>query len=168
MRRGVRALGLLLLTFPGVAARAGAQGERGGAVITGTVTDRQSDSGVDGAVVLLRGTLLHSRTTERGRFRLTGVPPGTYTLTVLAFGYTSDSLRDLTVAEGETREVAFALAPAPVGLTDVVVTASRSPERGEESGASVSVLSHQGLTRRNVTTLDQALVYEPGVTVNAG
>ena len=168
MRRGVRALGLLLLTSPGIATRAGAQEERGAAVITGTVTDRQSDSGVDGAVVLLRGTLLHSRTTERGRFRFSGVPPGTYTLTVLAFGYSPDSLRDLTVAEGETREVTLALAPAPVGLTDVVVTASRAPERGEESGASVSVLSRQGLARRNVTTLDQALVYEPGVTVNAG
>lgn len=168
MKRGVRAPALLLLISSGVAARADAQGERAGAVITGTVTDRQSDSGVDGAVVLLRGTLLHSRTTERGRFRLGGVPPGTYTLTVLALGYSPDSLRDLTVAEGETRDVALALALAPVGLTDVVVTAIRAPERGEESGASVSVLSRQGLTRRNVSTLDQALVYEPGVTVNAG
>lgn len=140
----------------------------GAAVITGTVTDRQADSGVDGAVVLLQGTLLRARTTERGRFRLPGVPAGTYTLVVLALGYARDSLTGLTVSGSDSLDVSVGLARAPVGLTDVVVTASRTPERGEESGASVSVLSQRALVRRNVTTLDQALVYEPGVTINAG
>ncbi len=159
------ALGLALLVGPCVVPRASAQGA--GAVIAGTVTDRQNDSSVEGAVVLLRGTLLHARTGARGRFRF-AVPSGTYTLTVLALGYSADSLTDLTVSDGETRDVAVPLARAPIGLTDVVVTASRAPQRGEESGVSVSVLSGQGLVWRNVTTLDEALVYEPGVTVNGG
>lgn len=163
-RAGV--LGLAVLALAAIVPCAGAQGAS--AVITGTVTDRESDSGVDGAVVLLRGTLIHSRTTERGRFRLSGVPPGTYTLAVLALGYSADSLAGLTVVEGTERDVAIVLTRAPVGLTDIVVTANRSPERGEESGASVSVLSRQDVTSRNVTTLDQALLYEPGVTINAG
>jgi len=77
-------------------------------------------------------------------------------------------LEQLPLLGGESRDVTVTLAPAPVGLADVVVTASRAPERGEESGASVSVLSNQELTRRNVTTLDQALAFEPGVTFNAG
>lgn len=169
MTADVRAFGLVLLALPGVMVRAGAQGERGaGAVITGTVTDRQNDSAVDGAVVLLRGTLLQARTTERGRFRLSGVPAGTYTLTVLAIGYSPDPIADVTVADGETRDVTVTLVRAPVGLSEVVVTASRAPERAEESGASISVLPARRLTQRNVTTLDEALVYEPGVTVNAG
>ncbi len=159
-------IGLVLMSTLGAVSRSSAQGA--GAVITGTVTDRQTDSGVDGAVVLIQGTLLRARTTERGRFRVTAVPPGTYTLVVLALGYASDSLTGLTVADGDARDVAIALARAPVGLTDVVVTASRAPERAEESGASVSVLSRPALVGRNITTLDQALVYEPGVTINAG
>lgn len=138
------------------------------AIVSGTVTDRESGLGVGGAVVLLRRTLLRTRTDEHGRFRLTAVPPGSYTLVVLALGYASDSLEQLPLLGGESRDVTVTLAPAPVGLADVVVTASRAPERGEESGASVSVLSNQELTRRNVTTLDQALAFEPGVTFNAG
>lgn len=165
MIRRAGALGLALLVGPGVLPRASAQGAD--AVIVGTVTDRQNDSAVEGAVVLLQGTLLHARTGERGRFRL-AVPPGTYTLTVLALGYSPDSLAGLTVAAGETRDVTVALARAPVGLSDVVVTASRTPQRAEESGASVSVLPGEGLARRNVTTLDEALIYEPGVTINGG
>lgn len=143
-------------------------GQVGTATINGAVTDRESGHGVEGAVVLLRGTLLRTRTDEHGHFRLTAVPPGSYSLVVLAFGYASDSLEQLPLFGGESRDVTVKLAPAPVGLADVVITASRAPERGEESGASVSVLSNQELTRRNVTTLDQALAFEPGVTFNAG
>jgi outer membrane receptor for ferrienterochelin and colicins len=164
MRRA-GALFLALIVGPSLVPRANAQGA--GAVIAGTVTDLQTDSSVEGAVVLLRSTLLRARTGERGRFRL-AVPAGTYTLTVLALGYSADSVTGLTVVNGETREVDVSLARAPIGLTDVVVTASRAPQRGEESGASVSVLSGQGLAQRNVTTLDQALLYEPGVTINGG
>ncbi len=119
------ALGFAVLLLPCAASLGGAQGT--GAVIAGTVTDRQTDSGVDGAVVLLQGTLLRARTTERGRFRLTGVPPGTYTLTVLALGYSRDSLAGVTLAQGDSRDVSVVLARAPVGLTDVVVTANRAP-----------------------------------------
>jgi len=146
--------------------RASAQGA--GAVIAGTVTDRQTDSGVDGAIVLVRGTLLRARTSEHGRFRLSAVPPGAYTVVVFALGYSSDSLPGITVAEGDARDVSVALPRAPVGLSDIVVTASRAPERAEESGASVSVLSRSALVGRNITTLDQALVFAPGVTINAG
>ncbi|HEY6222294.1 MAG TPA: carboxypeptidase regulatory-like domain-containing protein, partial [Gemmatimonadales bacterium] len=162
--RGVLSLALALSAAS--AYPAGAQGTA--AIIAGTVTDRQTDSGVAGAVVLLRGTLLRTSTGERGRFRLAAVPPGRYTLFVLVLGYSSDSVPALTVAAGDTRDVSVALARAPVGLSDVVVTASRAPERAEESGASVSVLSRSALVGRNITTLDQALVYEPGVTINAG
>jgi outer membrane receptor for ferrienterochelin and colicins len=159
------ALAVALLAALLAGGRVSAQGAR--AVIVGTVTDSQNDSSVDGAVVQLRGTLLRARTSEHGQFRL-AVPPGTYSLIVLGLGYLPDSVTGLTVADGEIREVAVALARAPIGLTDVVVTASRAPQRAEESGASVSVLSGQGLTGRNVTTLDAALVYEPGVTINGG
>jgi outer membrane receptor for ferrienterochelin and colicins len=138
------------------------------AALSGTVTDGASGAGVSGAVVQLRGTLLNARTDDAGRFRLLTIPPGRYTLRVLAIGYATDSVVDLELAAGEQREVALVLPPSPVGLADVVVTASRAPERAEESGASVSVLAGTELTQRNVTTLDQALVFEPGVTFNAG
>ncbi len=140
----------------------------GAAVITGAVTDHQTDSGVDGAIVLLRGTLLRVRSSEHGQFRLAAVPPGTYTLVVFALGYASDSLSGVRVTVGDARDVSVVLKRAPVGLSDIVVTANRAPERAEESGASISVLSRSTLVRRNITTLDQALVFAPGVTINAG
>ncbi|MGH7537124.1 MAG: TonB-dependent receptor, partial [Gemmatimonadales bacterium] len=88
--------------------------------------------------------------------------------TILAIGYAGDSLIDLAVTSGAQHDIAMTLWPTPIGLADVVVTATRAPERAGESGASVSVLSNRELVQRNVTTLDQALAYEPGVTFNAG
>ncbi len=155
--------GLLLL--PVLSSRLAGQGT---AVVTGAITDAASGAVVDGAVVLLHGTLLSARSDAQGRFRLSQVPAGHYTLQILAIGFAADSLPALTLTDGEQRDLILTLRRAPVGLADIVVTASRNPERGEESGASVSVLARQELVARNVTTLDQALRYEPGVTFNAG
>lgn len=155
--------GLLLL--PILSLRLAGQGA---AVVTGSITEAASGAVVDGAVVLLRGTMLSARSDAQGRFRLSQVPAGHYTLQVLAIGFAADSLPDLRLTEGEQRDLVLTLRRAPIGLADIVVTASRNPERGEESGASVSVLARQELVARNVTTLDQALRYEPGVTFNAG
>ena len=169
VRRGLQDAGLLAF---GLLVLGGGSPEllvaQGSAALSGTITDRESSAGVDGAVVLLRGTLLSARTDAQGRFRLSAVPAGRYTMQILAIGFTSDSLHGLTLAEGEQRDVTVALRQAPVGLADLIVTANRSLERGEESGASVSVLARPELARRNVTTLDQALMFEPGVTFNAG
>jgi outer membrane receptor for ferrienterochelin and colicins len=166
LRAGLAAMSLLWLV--GLARPTPLHAQVGEAMIVGTIVDRDSGAAVDGAVVLLRGTLLRARSDERGRFRLVGVPTGRYTLMVLAIGYASDSVPGLVVARGDSVPVTVSLRSAPVGLADIVVTASRAPERSGQSGASVTMLSSQELVRRNVTTLDQALQFEPGVTFNAG
>jgi outer membrane receptor for ferrienterochelin and colicins len=160
------AVALWLFSWPG--ASVAAQGAGATAAVSGTVIDAASRAGISDAVVTLRGTLLSARTDDSGRFRIPNVPPGRYTIRVLAIGFAADSLADVTLVGGDERAVSLALQPSPVGLADVIVTASRAPERAEESGASVSVLASAELARRNVTTLDQALVFEPGVTFNAG
>jgi outer membrane receptor protein involved in Fe transport len=166
---GVRlrsALVLWLLLLAGTTARVEAQAA--GATIVGSVVDKDGGAGVDGAIVILQGTLLRARSDQQGRFRLSEVPAGRYTLTVLAIGFATDSLPGVSVESGDTTTVRVSLRSAPVGLADIVVTASRAPERSGESSASVAMLSSQELVRRNVTTLDQALQFEPGVTFNAG
>ncbi|HXI21312.1 MAG TPA: TonB-dependent receptor, partial [Gemmatimonadales bacterium] len=68
--------------------------------------------------------------------------------------------------DGGVRQVAVTLAPASVELPGIVVTASRGAEQQRESPASIAVLGGREVTRRNVTTLDQALPFVQGLTVN--
>lgn len=144
----------------------GAQSSDG--ALSGTVTDAATGRPVEGAVVLVSRTLLSGRTDPLGHFLVPAIPVGQYTVRVLAIGFGEDSATGVTVAPGTGSAISFSLQPAPVGLADVVVTATRGPAPAQQSGASVTVLTAQELVRRNATTLDQALAFEPGVTFNAG
>lgn len=139
-----------------------------GGSVSGMVTDASSGRPVEGAVVLVMHTVLSGRTDAQGHFLLPTVPIGRYTVRVLAIGFAEDSATGVMIAAGTGAVVAVSLQPAPVGLADIVVTATRAPESSEQSGASVAVLTGQELRRRNATTLDEAIAFEPGVTFNGG
>jgi outer membrane receptor for ferrienterochelin and colicins len=135
------------------------------AAVTGVVRDARTDSAVAGATVLVRGTLLGTSTDDRGRFRLAGVPAGAFTLRVLAIGYAVDTIR-LQLAPGESRALTVRLAPSALAISPVVITASRRPEQASEAAVSVSTLPAAQLMQRNVSNIEGALPFVPGVTFN--
>jgi len=136
------------------------------ASIAGTVRDAASGRLLDGATVVVPGTPLGATTDGAGRFVIAGLESGRYTLVVSAIGFSSDSLPGLDLKSGETREVAITLLRVPLRLQEYVVTATRAAERSDEAIASVVALPAEDVVLRNVTTLDQALVFVPGLTFN--
>ncbi len=135
-------------------------------VITGSVREANSGAPLEGATVILRGTPLSTVTDARGRFSFGHLEAGRYGVLVAAIGFARDSQPDVLLAAGEQREVAFVLRAEALVLPEFVVTGTRGTERSDEAMASIAVLPAYDLVRRNVTTLDQALVYIPGVTFN--
>lgn len=154
-----RAMVLLL----GLAGRLAAQ--QSGAIV-GVVQAEGAAAGLEDARVLLEGTPLAATTGAGGRFAFAGVAPGRYRLRVAAVGYVADSLPEIAVEAGDTARVVVTLRSAAVALPGIVVTASRAPERVEDAPASVAVLSRDEVIARNVTTVDGALPFVPGVTLN--
>ena len=138
------------------------------ASLVGTVRDAESGRLLDGATVVVRGTPLSAVTDARGSFVIIGLEAGVYTLDATAIGFSGDSLPGVVLAAGDERGVEFRLRPVALRLQEVVVTASRAAERSEEAIASVVALPREDVLLRNVTTLDQAIVYVPGVTINSG
>lgn len=136
------------------------------ASLVGTVRDVETGNVLDGATVVVRGTPLSAVTDARGRFTILGLEPGVYAIDATAIGFSGDSVTAIALAAGEQREVDLRLRPVALRLQEVVVTASRSVERSEEAVASVVALPREEIVLRNVTTLDRALVYVPGVTFN--
>jgi len=131
--------------------------------VAGTIRDARTDSAVTGATLLVRGTLLGTITDDAGRFRIEGLEPAAVVLRVFARGYRDTSI---TVPAGEQGPVAVRLEPAALLLAPVVVTASRHAEAAPRAAVSVSVLSDVVLTKRDVSNLEAALPYVPGVTFN--
>ncbi|MBE0595165.1 MAG: TonB-dependent receptor [Gemmatimonadales bacterium] len=161
LRRGGRLLAAAVVLVAGSgAARAQT------ASFVGTVRDAETGRPLDGATVLVRGTPLFAITDARGRFAIIGIEAGVYALDATAIGFSGDSLPGIGLAEGERREVELRLQPVALRLQEVVVSASRAAERSEEAVASVVALAGEDIVLRNVTTLDQALVFVPGVTFN--
>ena len=115
----VRLFGLLLLLS---ASSAGAQ-----PVIMGTVTDAATREPLPGASVVLVGTTMGSSTDAMGRYEITGVPPGTYTLAVFFVGY--DEASRVVTLRGTTLEVDFEIEFTSITLESMEVFSSRALER---------------------------------------
>ena len=116
-----------------------------------------------GATVLVRGSLLGTASDDAGRFRIAGLAPGAAVLRVFARGYRDTSV---TVPAGAVTPEALRLEPAAWLLAPVVVTASRRAEAAPRAAVSVSVLSDAILAKRDVSNLEAALPFVPGVTFN--
>ena len=96
-------------------------------VVAGAVTDQETGAALSGATVSLVGTELSTVTDSRGRFVITNVPPGTYTVGVSLIGYTEAQVTDVVVVQGQMALVESALEATmvPAAGAEAVVTAAR-------------------------------------------
>jgi len=142
--------------------------QRATATLLGTVKDAEGDSTIAQATVLVPGTLLRTTTNSRGDYSFTNVAPGRYTIRVILFGYQSATTPAIDVHAGETRRIDIALRKLAVQLPGLTVTASQMEQHVVDVPASQAVLSAREITHRNVVTVDEALPFVPGVTMNHG
>ncbi len=100
-RGGFAALALLLLALAGMAH---AQGNTAGtASITGTVLDAAGGSITQGTVVVRNeasGAVRTAKTEANGRFAISGLPAGTYSVEVAASGFAADARTGINLASG--------------------------------------------------------------------
>ena len=150
-----------------LASPAGAQAGAGTGKLNGTIRDADTGVPVEGASVQVRGTLLSTVTNGQGQFTISGIPPTTpHTIRLIAIGYAADSVPGFILQPGESRTLDLTLHRTPLDLQEIIVTASRLSERRVETPASVAVLPFSEILARNVTTLNRALEFVPGVTFN--
>lgn len=160
---------LLFCLFAAAALLAPSASAQQEATLTGTVSDAEEGFGLAGANVVLLdadGALVGGTATdEDGRYRLTGISPGSYVVEFRFVGY-AVVREEVTLEAGETRTLTAALTPRGMDLNTVVVTASRQAEKVLDAPASISVLdmeeiesdvvSSSAAILRNTTGVDMA------------
>ena len=111
-------------------------------VVAGAVTDEDTGQALSGANIRLADTELTSVTDGRGRFVITNVPPGNYTVGVSLIGYTEARVTDVVVVQGQVTSVEVELEPTVVEAAgaEAVVTAARVALRKDVT-ASVYVIT---------------------------
>lgn len=160
---------LALVFLPGLALRA--QGTA--TVLLGRVF-RAGDSTVAlaGVEVTAAGSSVTTRTDSTGRFRLTGLRPGSRTVTLRLFGY-SPASRAITVGADRSPFMSIALTPAAQELRQVKIAGfvTNYPPRFEEQYKRASHANGRFFTREQIDSLQpfdtkSLLALIPTVLVN--
>lgn len=105
---------------------------------SGTITDQQS-LGIAGASVYLLNTNLGASTNEQGKFTISNVPLGRYTLNVSALGFAT-AHKSVTFTT-ENQELTIQLTTATNRLDEVTVSAQKVEEDPQKLPFSISTLS---------------------------
>lgn len=116
-------------------------------VIKGIVLDRDTREPLLGANIRVLGTTLGAATGADGRFVLSPIPNGTYTLEASLIGYQPQRLENKSISASAALEVSFELMEAPVPLSEIIVTPGRFAIMQNEPAV------RQTLTRDEISTI---------------
>ncbi|HEX5652400.1 MAG TPA: TonB-dependent receptor [Chitinophagaceae bacterium] len=112
--------------------------------VTGTITDNQTLKVLSGATVSIKGTAISAVTNNEGRFSIKKLKAGKIVLVITYIGYETKEL-PVTVTDGISLMEDIALTPAYKTGDDVVVSASRRPEKITDAPASIQVIGKKEL-----------------------
>ena len=132
--------------------------------VSGTVTDARTGEPLPGVSVVLSELQLGTPTDPDGEYEITGIPSGTYTLTVTYIGYTRYT-QEIQIGNSEVVQD-IALEQDILGLEEVVVTGVGSGTQTTKLGFSVSKIDGSNLEEVPATNLGSAIQAKvPGVTI---
>ncbi len=131
--------------------------------IKGRVIDADTREPLPGVNVIVKELSLGAATDYDGNYIIERVPAGTYTLEARFLGYKTAS-QSVTVEDGQTVEVNFALRETALNLEEVVVTGTGGPVEVRKLGNSIGVIDAAALELAPIENFSQALLArEPGV-----
>lgn len=133
--------------------------------IAGQLIDSEQQP-LPGANIYLEGTILGSASGDEGRFVIANVPPGKFLLKISMIGHRQvDTL--LTVGSGSEIDLGRIILPEiPLQSQPIVVTASKYEQNLQDVPLSIATVSAQEISFRNTRTVDEALRYVSGVSLN--
>jgi TonB-dependent starch-binding outer membrane protein SusC len=123
--------------------------------ITGQVIDSTTRQPLADVNVVVEGTGLGTITRDDGTFTIVGVPAGTHTVRARRVGYAPMAVI-VSVSDGSTVSVAFAL-EKPAAVLDAIVVVGYTTERRANITGAVATVDMEELETRRVPDVSQVL-----------
>ncbi|WP_162054420.1 TonB-dependent receptor [Pontibacter pamirensis] len=134
-----------------------------GGIITGRVVGTDTKEALIGATVLVKGSTKGSTTDSNGEFLIREVPAGTHSLRISYVGYSYPDI-PVTVSAGGTTDLGTVEMNSSAMLgQEVVVSASRRPEKLTEAPATISVITSRELEELPSFNVGELLARQKGV-----
>ncbi len=125
--------------------------------ISGIVTASIDGEPLPGVNVAIVGTNTGASSEADGRYTITGVEAGSYSLQASFVGYATQIVDNVTVQNGRTTEINFILEPTDIGLDEVVVTALGINRESRALGYAVSKVEPEDITVNRTPNFMNAL-----------
>ncbi|MFT5645420.1 MAG: outer membrane receptor protein involved in Fe transport [Aureispira sp.] len=138
----------------------------GQSLLSGVVTDEESQESLISVTVHIKGTTEGTATDLDGKYKL-NLEKGTYTILFSYIGF--ESIEKEIVSDGKTAIVLDVVLSVGdlIGET-IIVTEGKYEKKLEESTVSIDVISQQQLESNNITSLDEIVKKTSGVQISDG
>lgn len=154
----IRRVPPLLLLLAGVLpALAGNTGK-----IAGVVKDAQTGEEIIGASIVLEGTPTGAATNVDGYYVILNVPPGTYTLSATAVGFTRKTVNGVRVSIDLTTTIDFQLSSTVLEVGEEVIVTAERPVIRRDLTAKTAVVATEQIAALPVTEVSQVLNLQAG------
>jgi len=143
-----------------------------GGTIAGVVLDQSTGETMPGVNVVIEGTLRGASTGPDGEFAITGVAPGTYSLSLTFISYKPLRVDGVEVRTGSVSVISAAMSDQSVELDDIVVVATKRTDSEvsvmnsiRSSPVVVSGISAQLISRTQDKDASEVVRRLPGVSI---
>jgi iron complex outermembrane receptor protein len=120
---------------------------------------------LSGVNVTIEGTSTGLATDSIGHYRISNLRSGNYVLEFSSIGY-KKFVSDILTLSNNDIILNVSLIETAIQSEQVIITAGKYEQRISELPVSVSIISSKDILDRNVSSLDFAMRYAPGVTMN--
>jgi outer membrane receptor protein involved in Fe transport len=134
--------------------------------LAGVVTDASTGEPLPGANVIIGGTQLGTATDVDGNYFIIGVPVGTYNIQASFVGFQEQTVENVEINAGYTRELDFALSPG-AELDEIVVEYERPLIQKDAVGAT-RVVSAEELENLPIRGVAEVAALQSGVVSREG
>jgi outer membrane receptor for ferrienterochelin and colicins len=131
--------------------------------IKGLVVDAQSIP-IPGVNVVLIDTKYGAATDEEGKYEISNIPAGKYTIEFSAIGYEKLRKEDVVIKD-HSINLDVVLIEAAIETEEVIVTAGKYAQKKSDLTVSSEVIHGEEFENRNFSNLEEAIRFVPGVTM---
>jgi len=131
--------------------------------LTGVIADKSTKEGLIGATVLLIGTYKGASTDFNGKYSITGIKPGDYSIRVSYVGYKEKVFNGIRIGNGTTVTLSTSLEEQANDLESVEIIGEK-PTVDLESGKSEIRISAGDIKEMNVRNVQDVAAMQAGVS----